>query len=63
MSRKNEKNEPVPITDGTDSRCSVGPDVSLRILVPASRAGSIIGKVAAAGQSGEVTHEVNAAGW
>lgn len=44
MSRKNEKNEPVPVVDGTDSRCSVGVEVSLRILVPASRAGSIIGK-------------------
>lgn len=45
MSRKNDKAGANAAMDGTESRCSNGAEVSLRILVPASRAGSIIGKV------------------
>jgi len=46
MALKNEKLEPASAAEGADeSSPSAGMEVMLRILVPASRAGSIIGKV------------------
>lgn len=46
MALKNETLEPASAAEGADeSSPSTGMEVMLRILVPASRAGSIIGKV------------------